>query len=123
MSIFDDPDKALALLKSKEPKDGMYAQESTITTKTKKFLDSLPYVAYYKASDRYTEGVSDFIVNVAGVFVFLELKARNGKPSAAQILFVEEHLKVGGVGGVCYTMKEVINYVNQGKRISDSRNI
>ena len=89
-----------------------YAQEATLTKKVKEWLDTQPDVAYYKASDRYQKGVSDFIINVGGVFVLAELKADKGIESPHQKLFIKEMTKPGGIGGFCYCLADVKKLVN-----------
>ena len=84
-----------------------YDQEATLTKKVKSWLDTQDDIAYYKASDRYQKGISDIIMNVGGVFVLAELKARNGTESPHQKLFIKEMTRPGGVGGFCYTLHDV----------------
>ena len=84
-----------------------YAQEATLTKKVKAWLDTQDDVAYYKASDRYQKGVSDFIICVDGIFVAAELKAAGGIASPHQKLFIKEIQRAGGIGGVCYTLYDV----------------
>lgn len=84
-----------------------YAQEATLTKKTKDWLETQQDIHFYKASDRYHKGVSDFILCVKGIFVGVELKADDGKPSPHQLLFIKQLVRTGGLGGVCYTLGEV----------------
>jgi len=84
-----------------------YAQEATLTKKVKEWLDTQKDVFYYKASDRYQKGVSDFIICVDGIFVAAELKAADGIALPHQKLFIEEIQRAGGIGGICYTLHDV----------------
>lgn len=84
-----------------------YAQEATLTTKVKKYLDSVDDLFYWKASERFIKGVSDIIAVVNGITVAIELKADKGKASPHQLLFIRNVEKAGGIGGVCYTVAEV----------------
>jgi len=84
-----------------------YAQEATLTKKVKEWLDTQKDVFYYKASDRYQKGVSDFIICVDGIFVAAELKAAGGIALPHQKLFIKEIQRAGGIGGVCYTLYDV----------------
>lgn len=84
-----------------------YAQEATLTRKVKDWLEVQPDTHFYKASDRYNKGVSDIIACVNGIFVGLELKADDGKPSKHQSLFIKQIRDAGGVAGVCYTLHDV----------------
>ena len=84
-----------------------YAQEATLTKKVKDWLGTQEDIAYYKASDRYQKGISDFIICVEGMFVAAELKAAGGTASPHQRLFIKEIQMAGGIGGVCYTLHDV----------------
>lgn len=84
-----------------------YSQEATLTRKVKEWLEAQPDVHFYKASDRYHKGISDFIACVRGRFVGIELKAKDGKPTPHQLLFIKQVQDTGGIAGVCYTLAEV----------------
>lgn len=84
-----------------------YALEATLTKKVKEWLDTQEDIFYYKASDRYQKGVSDFIICVDGIFVAAELKAAGGIASPHQKLFIKEIQRAGGIGGICYTLHDV----------------
>lgn len=107
------------MMKSKPPLSSdqkRYAQEATITKKVKDWLDVQPDITYYKASDRYHKGISDFILCVNGIFVAIELKADDGKPSPHQNLFIAQVQRSHGVAGVAYTMAEVKALVEEARR-------
>lgn len=53
---------------------------------------------------------------VQGRFVVAELKDNKGTPSAAQLLFIEEMKRCGAIGGVCRTVKDVADLVEEAKR-------
>ena len=84
-----------------------YDREATLTKKVKAWLNTQDDIAYYKVSDRYQKGISDFIICVGGIFVAVELKAAGGTASPHQKLFIKEIQKAGGIGGVCYTLHDV----------------
>ena len=66
----------------------------------------------YATMDR-RKGVSDLICSVGGLFLALELKVGNNKPSALQDEFIHSVKCSGGDGFVCYTwgdVKKVLNY-------------
>lgn len=65
-----------------------------------------------KISDRYTKGIADFLCCVGGVFVAIELKAEDKKPSKHQLLFIKEVQNTGGIAGVCETLGEVKSLIN-----------
>ena len=94
--------------------------EAALTRKVKEWLKKQPDVAFFKASDRYQKGISDFIVCVRGIMVCLELKAEKGKPSQHQLMFLEEFEKAGAICGVCYTLEEVKELVEKARRMRDA---
>ena len=81
-----------------------YALEAPLTDKAKKWLDLQPDIHWYKASDRYTPGVSDLIICVGGIFVAAELKSATGVASLQQLDFIERVIRSGGIAGVCDNM-------------------
>src|SRR5688572_10395973 len=97
-----------------------YAREATLTSKVKDWLDVQPDLFYWKASDRYTKGVSDIIVCVKGLFVGIELKKADGISSPHQKLFARQIIKAGGIAGVAYTLGEVKDLVYQARNIADT---
>ncbi len=97
-----------------------YAQEATLTKKVKNWLDTQDDIAYYKASDRYQKGVSDIIMNVGGVFVLAELKAKDGTESPHQRLFIKEMMRPGGVGGFCYSLYDVKELVRAARLVKNN---
>lgn len=60
--------------------------EATLTRQVNEYLKAFDRCElwYYKASDRYTSGVPDFIGNYRGHFFALELKATGKKPKPIQ---------------------------------------
>ncbi len=92
-----------------------YAQEATLTKKVKEWLEVQRDIHFYKASDRYHKGVSDFILCVRGVFVGAELKADDGKPSPHQNLLIKQVTDAVGIAGVCYTLSDVKELVEQAR--------
>jgi hypothetical protein len=93
-----------------------YPLEATLTEKVKEWLDVQLDISYYKASDRYQKGVSDIIMCVGGIFVAAELKAEDGEPTPHQNLFIRDIVRVEGIGGVCYTLKEVKELVEAARK-------
>lgn len=67
--------------------------------------------------DRYTKGYSDLFVCVGGILVVLELKDDTGVPSIHQLDFIDDIRKVGGIGGVCRTLKDIIMYVEEARTL------
>lgn len=87
-----------------------------MTSKVKEWLELQPDIAFYKASDRYNKGVSDFIICVGGIFVCAELKRSDGVPSPHQKLFIKNFQDKGAVTGVCWTLAEVKALVEEARR-------
>lgn len=93
-----------------------YALESTLTKHVSKYLNSQADVFAQKISDRTNKGISDFICCASGIMVAIELKAREKKPTAHQLLFIKQVQNVGGIGGVCYTLRDVENLLEEARR-------
>ena len=66
--------------------------------------------------DRYAKGYSDLFINVRGQFVVAELKDDVGVASAHQLQFIKDMKECGAIGGVCRTVEEVADLVNEAKR-------
>jgi hypothetical protein len=89
--------------------------EASLTEDTRNWLSLQLDVAFYKASDRYTIGVSDFIICVRGIMVCAELKADMGTPSPQQLSFIRAFEQAGAVCGVCYTLGDVKDLVDKAR--------
>lgn len=67
----------------------------------------------YFANGFTKSGIPDILACVSGVFLGIEVKAENGKPSELQLYTVREIRKAGGIGMILYpddfeTFKELI---------------
>jgi hypothetical protein len=69
-----------------------------------------------RVCDRYNKGYSDLFINVRGIFVVAELKDDEGEATPHQEQFIEDIIYTGGIGGVCRTVKEVADLVDEAKR-------
>lgn len=100
-----------------------YPLEATLTSETMKYLKAFPKEEVFatKISDRYNLGVSDILACVMGIFVAIELKSDTGKPTKAQTDFVDNTIRSGGIGGVCYCLREVKDLVEAAKRLALSK--
>jgi hypothetical protein len=99
-----------------------HKQEAPLTRIVKDWLSVQKDVSFYKASDRYHKGVSDFIACVGGIFVGLELKAEHNTPSPHQKLFIKQVIQVGGIAGVCYTLGDAKALVEQARsKVRDNK--
>jgi hypothetical protein len=71
--------------------------------------------------DRYTIGYSDLFICVRGILVVAELKDDTGTPSQHQLDFIDNVKACGGIGGVCRSVKEVADLVEQAKERVNAR--
>lgn len=105
---------------AKLPSDLMYKEEATLLKKVTEWLQPQQRdgIKLIRINDRYNKGYSDLFLCVRGQFVVIELKDDTGTASPHQERFIEEMLAAGAVGGVCRTVKEVAEYVEEAKRRS-----
>lgn len=96
----------------------MYKDEEKLLKEVVKWLDPQyrDGIKYMKIRDRYAKGYSDLFINVRGQFVIAELKDDEGTASPHQEQFLEEMIQCGAIGGVCRTVKEVADLVEEAKR-------
>lgn len=99
------------------PSSQQYSDEGELLKKVKEWLE--PQERYgikmLRICDRYTKGYSDLFICVYGIFVVAELKDDTGTPSKQQLQFIEEMQKCGAIGGVCRSVKDVADLVEQAK--------
>ena len=76
--------------------------EKTFQTKLKRYLETKSYVVKFNASGISKVGVPDLIVCYKGLFIGIELKAPNGKPSELQLYNLREIEKSGGISYLLY---------------------
>ncbi len=76
-------------------------------------------LAFQRIIDNHVKGISDILVCYHGVLVLLELKRDTGKPTVHQLRYIEKMEMAGGVGAVCWTLQDVVNTLERGKRVSD----
>lgn len=107
----------------KAASDKMYRDEASLLSKVTEWLvpQQRDGIKLLRICDRYAKGYSDLFLCVRGQFVVIELKDDTGTASPHQELFIEEMLKAGAIGGVCRTVKEVADYVEEAKRRADVR--
>lgn len=97
----------------------MYVLEAQLTDKVREWLDLQFDVSWYKASERFINGVSDCIICVRGLYVAAELKAEDGKPTPQQILFIKDIKRAGGIADVCYTLGDVKKLIQEARNRSN----
>lgn len=105
---------------AKLPSSQMYSDEGTLLSKVTKWLEPQQRdgIKMLRICDRYAKGYSDLFICVRGVFVVAELKDDTGVATPHQELFIEEMIRAGAIGGVCRTVKEVADLVDEAKRRS-----
>lgn len=109
----------------KLPSDRVYTEEADLLKAVKEWLE--PQERYgikmLRICDRYAKGYSDIFICVNGIFVVAELKDDTGIASLHQLQFIEEMIACGAIGGVCRSVKDVADLVEQAKEISYERRI
>lgn len=58
-------------------------------------------------------GFSDLIALKDGKLVFIEVKAKNGKPSIKQLNFIEQMKKNGFIAGIVYNIDDLWRLINE----------
>lgn len=105
------------------PSDLQYDDEAVLMKKVKEWLE--PQQRYgikmMRICDRYTKGYSDIFICVKGILVVAELKDRTGTASQHQLDFIDEIVACGGIGGVCRSVKDVADLVEQAKERVNAR--
>jgi hypothetical protein len=100
------------------PSSQMYTDEGVLQKKVLEWLapqfrDGIKAI---RICDRYNKGYSDIFINVRGQFVIAELKDDVGVASQHQKDFIRDMVACGAIGGVCRTVKEVADLVEEAKR-------
>lgn len=101
-----------------EPSSQMYQDEADLLNEVTKWLapQRRDGIMMIRICDRYAKGYSDLFINVRGQFVVAELKDDEGVASQHQKDFIRDMLSCGAIGGVCRTVKEVADLVEEAKR-------
>lgn len=101
------------------PSDRQYSDEGTLLKKVMEWLEpqKRERIKAIRVCDRYTKGYSDVFICVHGVLVLAELKDDTGTASPHQELFLEEMCAAGAIGGVCRSVKDVADLVEQAKQL------
>jgi len=100
---------------SKFDMDKVYTEEAALLAKVTEWLapQERRGVKVLRICDRYAKGYADLFICVNGTFVCAELKDDEGVASPHQILFLKQMAEAGAVVGVCRTLGEVAELVNQ----------
>lgn len=101
----------------------MYQDEGELLKNVKNWLEPQRRdgIKLIRICDRYAKGYSDLFICVQGQFVVAELKDDTGTPSQHQLDFIKEMVACGAIGGVCRTVKEVADLVEQAKERVNAR--
>jgi hypothetical protein len=107
------------------PSDQYYSDEAVLMKKVKEWLEPQRRdgIKMIRICDRYAKGYSDLFICVQGVFVVAELKDDTGTPSQHQLDFIADIIACGGIGGVCRSVKEVADLVEQAKERVNARRL
>lgn len=99
----------------RDPSDRMYSNESTLLSNVMKWLapQQRDGIKALRICDRYHKGYSDIFICAKGRFVVAELKDDKGTATPHQKLFIKEMQNAGAIGGVCRTVKDVANLINE----------
>lgn len=102
----------------KSPSSQWYEDEADLLKAVKEWLEPQRRdgIKLIPVRDRYARGYSDLFICVKGIFVVAELKDNIGVASKHQELFIEEIVACGGIGGVCRSVKDVADLIEQAKQ-------
>lgn len=105
---------------AKLPSSQMYSDEAKLLSQVIKWLEPQQRdgIKVLRICDRYAKGYSDLFICVRGVFVVAELKDDTGVATPHQEIFIHEMIRAGAIGGVCRTVKDVADLVDEAKRRS-----
>ena len=67
----------------------------------------------WKCSDRWVSGIPDIIICMCGKFIAIELKVGYNKPTKIQAVMMERIRDAGGQVAVCYSLKDVKNFLDK----------
>lgn len=105
------------------PSSQYYSDEADLLKAVREWLEPQRRdgIKMMRICDRYTKGYSDLFICVKGILVVAELKDNTGTPSQHQLDFIDDIIKCGGIGGVCRSVKEVADLVEQAKERVNAR--
>jgi len=97
------------------PSDKIYTEEAKLLKEVVKWLEPQRRdgIKLIRVCDRYAKGYSDLFINARGRFVVAELKDDTGTATPHQLIFIEEMINTGAVGGVCKSVKDVADLINK----------
>jgi hypothetical protein len=97
-----------------------YDDESVLLSKVTEWLapQRRDGIRVLRVSDAYARGYADLFICARGWFVVAELKAANGTASYHQDVFLEDMRAAGAVSGICRSVRDVADLVEEAKRRS-----
>lgn len=100
------------------PSARVYEDEADLVKAVKEWLEPQERdgIKLLRICDRYAKGYSDFFICVKGIFVVAELKDNIGTASKHQEEFIEDMVACGAIGGVCRSVKDVADLIEQAKQ-------
>ena len=100
------------------PSDQVFTEEADLLKEVTEWLEPQQRdgIKLLRICDGYTKGYADLFICVRGIFVCAELKDDIGVASPHQKQFLREMADAGAICGVCRTVKEVADLVDEAKR-------
>lgn len=97
------------------PSNQQYTEESKLLEKVTEWLapQRRDGIKVIRVVDRYQKGYSDLFISAKGYFVVAELKDKTGKEDPHQERFIEEMNATGATGGICRSVKDVADLIEQ----------
>lgn len=92
-----------------------YTEEAVLMKKVVEWLEPQKRdgIKVMRIVDRYTKGYSDLFICARGKFIVAELKDDTGVPSIHQELFIDDMRAAGAIGGICRTIKDVKDLIDE----------
>lgn len=100
------------------PSDQQYSDEAALLKNVMDWLapQKRDGIKAIRICDRYNKGYSDVFICVRGILVLAELKDNTGVASSHQKIFIDEMRAAGAVGGICRSVKDVYDLIEEAKR-------
>lgn len=100
------------------PSSQQYSDEADLLKAVMKWLapQKRDRIEAIRICDRYNKGYSDVFICVNGILVLAELKDDTGTASPHQELFIEDMRAAGAVGGICRSVKDVADLIEEAKQ-------
>lgn len=98
--------------------DRVYTEEGQLQSDVMEWLapQRREGIKAIRICDRYNKGYSDVFICVRGIFVCAELKDDTGTPTPHQIAFLKDMKEAGAVTGICRSIKDVANLIDEAKK-------